>query len=141
HIGAAAGLKVGVVWAGSSGHKNDRNRSVRLSVLAPLLAVRSVSFFSLEKGDRSQDIASSGLGDRLVDLGPHLDEFADTAAAVSCLDLVISVDTAVAHVAGALAKPVWVLLPFAPDWRWLLARDDSPWYPTMRLYRQSAPGD
>src|SRR5204863_3354138 len=112
-----------------------------LAALAPLLAVEGVSFFSLQKGERAGDILASGLAGRIVDLGPALGDFADTAAAVSCLDLVISVDTAVAHLAGALAKPVWTLLPFAPDWRWLMEREDSPWYPTMRLLRQPVPGD
>ncbi len=140
-IGAAGGLKVGLVWAGSPIHKNDRNRSLGLAALAPLLAVEGVSFFSLQKGAADAEIAASGFAARLIDLGPELSDFADAAAAVSCLDLVISVDTAVAHLAGALGKPVWTLLPFAPDWRWMLGRADSPWYPTMRLYRQPALGD
>jgi tetratricopeptide (TPR) repeat protein len=139
-IAPAAGLKVGLAWAGSPKHKNDRNRSLTLDVLAPLLLVEGVTFFSLQKGDRAAEIAE-GYGQRLIDLGPDLGDFADTAAAMSCLDLVIAVDTAVAHLAGALAVPVWVLLPFAPDWRWLLEREDNPWYPTMRLYRQPAIGD
>src|SRR5262249_53552896 len=115
-IGAAVGLKVGLAWAGSARHKNDRRRSLGLAALAPLLAVEGVAFFSLQKGEPAGEIAAAGLAERLVDLGPALGDFADTAAAVSCLDLVISVDTAVAHLAGALGKPVWTLLPFAPDW-------------------------
>jgi len=138
-VGSSGGLKVGLVWAGTPGHKNDRNRSLTLDALAPLLATENIKFISLQKGDRAREIAAGGFADRLVDLDPHLGDFADTAAAVSCLDLVISVDTAVAHLAGALAKPVWVLLPFAPDWRWMLDREDSPWYPTMRLFRQTRP--
>ncbi len=100
-----------------------------------------MSFFSLQKEPREGEFAASGLAERLVDLASFIGDFADTAAAVSCLDLVISIDTAVAHLAGALAKPVWTLLIFAPDWRWLIGRADSPWYPTMRLYRQPASGD
>src|SRR5262249_42315398 len=139
-IAGAAGLKVGLVWAGSPKHKNDRNRSIPLDALAPLLAMEGVTFISLQKGERAAEITEN-YGQRVIDLGPHLDDFADTAAAMSCLDLVIAVDTAVAHLAGALAIPVWVLLPFAPDWRWLQEREDNPWYPTMRLYRQPAIGD
>jgi tetratricopeptide (TPR) repeat protein/glycosyltransferase involved in cell wall biosynthesis len=140
-IGAAPGLRVGLVWAGSPDHKNDHHRSLRLAALAPLWDVAGARFFSLQKGAPAAEIAAGGRAGRIVDLGPDLADFADTAAAVACLDLVIAVDTAVAHLAGALAKPVWTMIPFAPDWRWLLGRDDSPWYPTMRLYRQPAIGD
>src|SRR5262249_32030718 len=139
-IAPTPGLKVGLAWSGSPKHKNDHNRSLTLGALAPLLAGEGVTFFSLQKGERAGEIAD-GYAQRLIDLGPDLTDFADTAAAVSCLDLMISVDTAVVHLAGALGKPVWVLLPFAPDWRWLLEREDSPWYPTLRLYRQPAIGD
>jgi tetratricopeptide (TPR) repeat protein/ADP-heptose:LPS heptosyltransferase len=138
-IGAAANLKVGLAWAGRPTHKNDRDRSLALAQLAPLFATEGVSFFGLQEGARAREIA--GVAERIVDVSPDFADFADTAAAIACLDLVISVDTAVAHLAGALAKPVWVLLPFIPDWRWLLEREDSPWYPTMRLYRQPAIGD
>src|SRR5262249_39894065 len=138
---AAAGLKVGLAWAGNPSHQNDRNRSLALSALAPLFAVKGISFFGLQKDGRAGEIASAGLAERVVDLSSDLAAFADTAAAIASLDLVISVDTAVAHLAGGLAKPVWLLLPFVPDWRWLLGREDSPWYPAMRLYRQPARGD
>jgi len=141
-IGSAKGLKVGLVWAGNPGYKGDRNRSLAsLSMLEPVFGMEGVSFFSLLKGERSQEISALGLSDLIVDLAPALDDFADAAATISQLDLVISVDTAAAHLAGALSKPVWTLLPFASDWRWLLDREGSPWYPTMRLYRQTARGD
>jgi len=133
------GLRVGVVWAGASFFKDDRRRSCPLEALEPLLETPGASFFSLQIGPRSADLAR--LGGRIVDLSPHLGDFADTAAAISQLDLVISVDTAVVHLAGALAKPVWVLLRFQNEWRWLTNRQDSPWYPTARLFRQDKPGD
>ncbi len=134
-------LKVGIVWAGNPDHKNDRNRSVDLGLFAPLLGIEGCVFHSLQVGPGEDDIERLGLGDRIADTGRKLSDFAVTAQAIEQLDLVISVDTAVVHLAGALAKPVWTLLPFVPDWRWLLDRDDSPWYPTMRLFRQKAPGD
>ena len=140
-MAATAGVKVGLVWAGSPIHKNNRNRSLELTVLAPLLAMDGVAFFSLQKGEPAAEISANGFEGRVVDLGPDLKDFADTAAVISCLDLVISIDTAVAHLAGALGKPVWTLISFVPDWRWLLERCDTPWYPTMRLYRQPAIGD
>ncbi|MHB8621644.1 MAG: tetratricopeptide repeat protein, partial [Chloroflexota bacterium] len=133
-----AGAKVGVVWAGSPGNRSDASRSLPAAALRPLAEVRGVSLFSLQKGDAAAE--ASALGPSLTDLAPHLTGFADTAAAVSQLDLVVSVDTSVAHLAGALGKPVWLLLAFAPDWRWLLGRADSPWYPTARLFRQPQPG-
>ncbi len=135
-------LKVGLVWAGSPTHRNDHNRSCGLAPLLELLQVSGVQFYSLQKGPRSADLAQQDLTSQHIDnLSEQLDDFADTAAAIAQLDLVISVDTAVAHLAGALAKPVWVLQSFAPDWRWMLDRSDSPWYPTMRLFRQQQPGD
>ncbi len=116
-------------------------RSIKLPTFAPLLMIEGVNFFSLQKGPRAADIAAFGLSDQLTDLDPHLADFADTAAAVSVLDLVISVDTAPAHLAGALGRPVWTLLPFNVDWRWMLEREDSPWYPSMRLFRQANRGE
>jgi hypothetical protein len=98
------------------------------------------AFISLQKDARPSDRAALEQTD-IVDLTSHLTDFAETAALVSCLDLVISVDTSVVHLAGALGRPVWTLLPYSPDWRWLLDRDDSPWYPTMRLFRQTAARD
>lgn len=134
-------LKVGLVWAGRPEHVNDVNRSMSLETLAPLANATNARFFSLQKngGPSSSDSAPTGL--ELVDLTNDIADFADAAALVENLDLVITVDTATAHLAGALGKPVWTLLPFVPDWRWMLDRTDSPWYPTMRLFRQSARGD
>lgn len=135
-------LKVGLVWAGQPAHKNDHNRSMRLADFAPLAAIPGVSFFSLQKGAAAaQQAKAPGLNFDLLDLTAELNDFSDTAGLIANLDLVIGVDTAVVHLAGAMGKPVWTLLPFAPDWRWLRERDDSPWYPTMRLFRQPTRGD
>lgn len=134
-------LKVGLVWAGNPGHRNDRHRSMPLAALAPLGQLPQCRFFSLQKGAAHQELASVPPGFAIVDLADHLLDFAHTAAAIVNLDLVVSVDTSVAHLTGALGRPVWLLLPFAPDWRWLLRRGDSPWYPTMRLFRQPRRGD
>lgn len=139
-LAGAPGRAVGLVWAGNPRHHNDRNRSCPLQALAPLLEVEGQRWFSLQLGPRARELAE--LGDaRLVDLGPHLKSYADTAAVVSALDLLVCVDTSVAHLAGALARPAWVLLPHASDWRWLLGRKDSPWYPSLRLFRQPGAGD
>ena len=129
-------LKVGLVWAGSAVNQNDHQRSTTLQTFAPLGGVADVAFFGLQKGPAGGQAALPPAGLAFTDLGPDLSDFADTAAAIMQLDLVITVDTAIAHLAGALARPVWVVLPFAPDFRWLLDRDDSPWYPTARLFRQ-----
>ena len=134
----AAALRVGLVWAGRPEHNRDRIRSVPLAALAPLAGLSGAAFYSLQKGAAAQQAATAPFP--LVDLAPHLDDFVDTAAAIAALDLVVTVDTAVAHLAGALGKPVWLLLSCVPDWRWLLGRDDSPWYPTARLFRQPAAG-
>jgi tetratricopeptide (TPR) repeat protein len=139
-LGSAPGMKVGLVWAGNPAHKNDRTRSLKLSRFAPLFDLPGVRWLSLQVGDRASDLAKLNAG-QMIDLAADLKDFAETAAAVAALDLVITVDTAVAHLAGALGKPVWILLPFDPDWRWLLDRGDSPWYPTARLVRQRTPGD
>jgi tetratricopeptide (TPR) repeat protein len=135
-----SGRRVGLVWSGSSTHADDRNRSIPLDVLAPLFDVADAQFVSLQKDLRDGDaqrLAASGV----TDLSRHLGDYSDTAAAIDQLDLVITVDTSVAHLAGALGKPVWILLPFYADWRWLIDRDDSPWYPTARLFRQPSIGD
>ncbi|MCC7487798.1 MAG: tetratricopeptide repeat protein [Burkholderiales bacterium] len=136
-----AGLRVGLAWAGISEHANDRNRSLPLAALAPLAAAKDAVFYSLQKGPAATQGRAPPAGLRLVDLTGELADFAETAALAAELDLVISVDTAVAHLAGALGKPVWTLIPYVPDWRWQLAREDSPWYPTMRLFRQDAARD
>jgi hypothetical protein len=137
----AGELRVGIAWAGRPTHRNDRNRSLSLSALAPLAARPGVRLYAVQVGERAAELAGLPWRDEIVDLAPQLADFALTAAAIGELDLIISVDTAVAHLAGALAKPCWVLLPFAPDWRWLLERRDSPWYPTLRLFRQARAGD
>ncbi|MHB9117893.1 MAG: tetratricopeptide repeat protein [Burkholderiales bacterium] len=134
-------LKVGLVWAGGAIFKKDRLRSCKLSMFAPLARVPNATFFSLQKGAPADQALAPPEGLELLDLTSQLNNFADTAAFISNLDLVISVDTAVAHLAGALGKPTWILLPFAPDFRWLLERNDSPWYPSMRLFRQKQWGN
>ncbi|MGD0138150.1 MAG: tetratricopeptide repeat protein [Tepidisphaeraceae bacterium] len=139
--GHCALLKVGLAWAGKPTHQNDRNRSMKLARLAPLGQLPGVHFFSLQKGTAAAEAKAPPAGMELVDWTEELKDFADTAALIANLDLVIAVDTAVVHLAGAMGKPVWTLLPFASDWRWLLDRADSPWYPTMRLFRQATPGD
>jgi tetratricopeptide (TPR) repeat protein len=132
--------RVGLVWAGSGTNTRDRTRSVPLAMLGPMLAQSAFSFVSMQKDLRKGDrdaLEATGIHH----IGDQLTDFADTAAALSAMDLVISVDTAVAHLGGALGKPTWILLPFAPDWRWMLERTDSPWYPTARLFRQRRRGD
>ncbi|TAG67074.1 MAG: tetratricopeptide repeat protein, partial [Oscillatoriales cyanobacterium] len=133
-------FKVGIVWAGSSEHLKDFVRSSDFSYFLKFLDIPGVSFYSLQK-EVSADDMTLLTQTSVIDLSDNLNDFADTAAVISQLDLVICVDTAVAHLAGALGKPVWILLSFMPDWRWLLTREDSPWYPTARLFRQSKPGD
>ena len=138
------GLRVGLVWKGNPLFENDADRSLpSLDILAPLGSVANVNFVSLQKGAGETEASHPPGGLPLTHLGSQLGDFADTAAVVMNLDLVISVDTAVAHLAGALGKPCWVLLPdYKPDWRWMADRADSPWYPgTMRLFRQPAMGD
>jgi FkbM family methyltransferase len=133
-------FKVGLVWAGRPTHGNDRNRSLPLAALAPLLDTRGVSFFSLQKGAGEDEAATLAAAGRLIALGGEIKDFADSAAAASALDLVIAVDTAIVHLCGALGRPAWALLAHAADWRWLEGREDSPWYPSVRLFRQPAFG-
>ena len=138
------GLRVGLVWKGSPQFENDVDRSLpSLGTLEPLWTVAGVRFVSLQKGAGEAEAIQPAGGLPLINLGPLLADFADTAAVVANLDLVICVDTAIAHLAGALGKPCWVLLPaYKADWRWLISRTDSPWYPgTMRLFRQNTAGD
>ena len=141
------GRKVGLVWAGSRRRDQpgaaaiDRRRSMRLADLAPLAGCRGVSFVSLQKDEPGREAQSPPCGMLVHDWTQELADFADTAALVAALDLVISVDTAVVHLAGALGKPVWVLSRHDGCWRWLLDRDDTPWYPSLRLFRQKRPGD
>ena len=140
-LGNGAAFKVGLVWAGDANHLRDRYRSIALAALGPLADVAGVQFYSLQKGAAATQIGGPPAGMGIDDLGPELDDFADTAAVLDQLDLVISVDTSVAHLAGALGKRVWMLLPTPADWRWLTEREDTPWYPTMRLFRQRQQGD
>ncbi len=135
------GPRAGFVWSGSPGHKNDGNRSIALERLAPLFEDPPIRCFSLQSELRSADAEVLRELPNLIHLGGDLRDFADTAAVISLLDIVISVDTAVAHLAGALGKPVVILLPHAADFRWMRDRDDTPWYPTARLFRQPAFGD
>jgi tetratricopeptide (TPR) repeat protein len=145
------GLKIGVVWQGHRLHRNDHNRSLPAGALAPLLTLPGIRWFSLQKEPGDGDLATLAAARLIEDgpiedgpienLAPDLADFAETAAAIAGLDLVIAVDTAVAHLAGALGRPVWLALPYAPDWRWLMARADSPWYGSVRLFRQAARGD
>jgi FkbM family methyltransferase len=134
-------LRVGIAWAGRPEHKNDHNRSVELIRFLEMTEIAGIEFFSLQKGRGEGDIAKLSCQSVLTDCSGDLFDMGDTAAMVDQLDLVITVDTSLAHLAGALGKPVWVLVPHAPDWRWLLGRDDTPWYPSMRLMRQPAPGE
>jgi tetratricopeptide (TPR) repeat protein len=133
--------KVGIAWAGSPHHHNDRHRSIGLRALLPAFAQAGVQLFSLQKDLRDGDAELLRACGHITHLGDELASFDDAAAIVSTLDLVVAVDTALAHLAGALGKPVWILLPFIPDWRWLIDRPDSPWYPTARLFRQQRLGD
>ena len=141
------GLRVGLVWAGDprpehpGAHQIDRRRSVGLAALAPLAAIRGVVFVSLQKGAGAVQAADPPHGMVLHDWSGELHDFAETAALMTALDLIISVDSAPAHLAGALGRPVWLLNRFDSCWRWLADRDDSPWYPTLRQFRQTAPGD
>jgi ADP-heptose:LPS heptosyltransferase len=130
--GDPPGLRVGLCWAGNRANYNDVNRSIPLEMLSPLGRVPGVVLHSLQVGADSSAKAPPAMIDRTA----QIKDFADTAALLSQLDLVISVDTAVAHLAGAMGKRVWLLVPFAPDWRWLLERPDSPWYTTMQIFRK-----
>ena len=139
-VSPVAKTTIGIAWAGRSTHKNDANRSLEVASLKPLFDLTDIAWVSLQIDDRHDEAVIRAKED-LYDIRDKIRDFTDTAAAIAAMDLVLTVDTAVAHLAGALGKPVWVLLPFAPDWRWLLDRDDSPWYPTMKLFRQETPGD
>lgn len=135
-------MRIGLIWKGSTGHKNDGNRSIpTLQLLAPLWNITGCRFISLQKVLAEAEIADFSVHYPVTHLGTELNNFADTAAIIAQLDLVITVDTSVAHLAGALGKPVWLLLPYVADWRWLESREDSPWYPTMKLFRQARLGD
>jgi Glycosyltransferase family 9 (heptosyltransferase) len=134
--------RVGLVWASKPGHFTANKRSCPFAIFQSLLELQEISFYSLQKDIPT---AESDLfhtqQETIMDLSDRISDFSDTARLIDQMDLVITIDTAVAHLVGALGKPVWVMLPFASDWRWLLDREDSPWYPTMRLFRQQHIGD
>src|SRR5262249_23681904 len=140
-LGPLRALKIGIAWQGNPRYPEDRSRSFRLAQFEPVAQLECVRLFSLQKGPGAEQLAAVTDLFPVTDLGSQLDEttgaFMDTAAVMKNLDLVITSDTAIAHLAGALGVPVWVALPQVPDWRWLLGREDSPWYPTMRLFRQA----
>ena len=140
-LSSLSGFKVGVAWQGSPTFRDDKFRSVALSQFAPLASVNGVTLVSVQVGPGSEQLANAPFA--VTDLGATFDpnSLNDLAGVMMHLDLVVTVDTAVAHLAGALNVPVGVALPFAPDWRWLLTREDSPWYPSLRLFRQHRPGD
>jgi len=133
-------INIGIVWAGAAQHKNDKNRSIQLSYFIDIASLDNVRLFSLQIGDRSADLEQVG-NDLITDMSEQIDTYADTAAIIEKLDLVISVDTSVAHLAGAMGKAIWLLLPFAADFRWMTDRDDTPWYNSMRLFRQKTIGN
>lgn len=131
--------RIGIVWAGNPQHHNDRNRSIPISVISSLFAVKTVNWISLQVGSHAADLETTDHDVR--DFSSDLVDFSQTASLIANLDLVITVDSAVAHLSGAMGKKTWLLLPFAPDWRWQLEREDSLWYPTLRLFRQRRVGD
>jgi hypothetical protein len=134
-LGPKVRPRIGLVWSGNATNQRDRERSIDLRSFLPLLDI-DATFVSLQKDVRAADAALLKERGDILHLGDELGDFSDTTALISQLDLVISVDTGVAHLAGALGKPVWILVTHIPDWRWLLDRTDSPWYPTARLFRQ-----
>lgn len=135
------GKRIAFAWAGHARHPNDRNRSIDLKQLAPLPEREGVSFLSVQRDLRTEDAERLAALGNVTHLGDRLDDMADTAAVLALADLTIAVDTSVAHLAGALGRPLWVLLPFSPDWRWTLQQPHSPWYPQARLFRQPSAGD
>jgi hypothetical protein len=135
-------LRVGIAWSGNPTHRNDRNRSIALRRMVGALASDPrVQLIGIQRDVRDEDRETLRLYPDVLSLGGALADFSDTAAVISLLDLVISVDTSVAHLAGALGQPVWVLLPYNGDWRWMLEGETSVWYPTAKLFRQPEPGD
>jgi tetratricopeptide (TPR) repeat protein len=140
-LGHSRRWRIGLVWAGNPEHLNDHDRSAPLAALAPLLALDGVQWISLQKDIPARDAATLAAHPEIFQIGDVLTDFAATAGAITALDLVVSVDTAVAHLCGAMGKPVWILLPFSPEWRWCGSHRRSAWYPTARLFRQPRPGD
>lgn len=139
--GSGRPVRVGFIWAGSATFERDRLRSPRLAAMRPILDVPGVRFFGLQKGDGRRDLEGEEMPEGFTDLGDGLEDFADTAAVMAGLDLVISSCTGPAHLAAAMGVPTWILIPRAADWRWMLEREDSPWYPSVRLFRQAAAGE
>jgi len=139
--GGDGALKVGIAWAGRPSHPNDRARTLRWSQLQPLTQIPGVALVSLQKEIPAADRAEFPGGLGALDLSAELGDFGDTAAVIESCDLVVTIDSSAAHLAGALGKPAWAMLPWVGDWRWLLDRDDTPWYPTLRLFRQPSRGD
>jgi hypothetical protein len=135
-----SGLRVGLAWAGNPKQENDRYRSTTLEKLRPIMEIPGIRFFSLQVGERATYSSNLPLG-TLTDISDRLTDFAETAAVIAHLDLVITIDSAVAHLAGALGKPVWVLVSAVPDWRYPPEREHSAWYPTMRIFRQAKLGE
>ena len=135
------GPRIGLVWAGKPTHKNNRNRSISLETMLPLLELTNMRFVGLQKGDGADQPKVLGADALVINIGERMRDFADTASILKQLDLLISVDTSVVHLAGALGVPAWVLIPYSPDWRWLYGRDDTPWYESVRLFRQNTPRD
>jgi len=139
-LGPRKKTRIGLAWSGRKTHQNDHNRSISLELLRPILQLPH-EFHSLQTEYRSDDLKVLNQITSLTRHDDVIEDFADTAALVECLDLVITVDTSIAHVAGALGKPVWILIPYSPDFRWMLKRLDSPWYPTAKLFRQKTRND
>jgi hypothetical protein len=133
------GRKIGIVWAGRPAYSDDAKRTISLDRFAPLFEIPGISWVSLQIGPRSEDAAQ--LGYSMYNASSFINDFADTAALISELDMVIAVDTGTAHLASILGKPTWILLPKVPDWRWLLDRSDTPWYPNTKLFRQTEIGN
>lgn len=127
--------RVGIAWAGRPTHNNDHNRTTTLAALAPLGEVPGIALVSLQKGEGVDQIALWKGPAPLIDIGTKLQDFEDTMAVIDQLDLMVTVDTAIGHFAGAMGRPAWIMVPFAPDWRWLMGRQDTPWYPSLRLLR------
>jgi hypothetical protein len=128
--------RVGVIWAGRPTHNNDRNRSALLTDFLPLANVSGIALLALQKGPKTGQAGAYYGRAPLINIGAEIEDYDDTMAILENLDLLVTVDTSVAHLAGAMGRPVWIMLPRAPDWRWLLERRDTPWYPTVRLFRQ-----
>jgi hypothetical protein len=133
--------RVGLAWAGRPTHNDDMNRSMKLGALAELAEIPGIAWVALQKGPAREQMSGVSWPAPFIDIGHATMDFDDTVAVIAGLDMVLTVDTVIAHLAGAMGKPVWIMLPFAPDWRWMITRTDSPWYPSARLFRQAAPKD